>query len=116
MKDAWFIGYVPQLIAGVWVGYDQERSLGAGGSGGQAAAPIWTGFMSQALTNTPIQKFVPPPDVSFVSIDPRTGLLAKQGQPNSIMECFVTGTEPTEYGEDKQQQEPATKPPPVLWQ
>ena len=45
MKDAWFIGYVPQLIAGVWVGYDQERSLGAGGSGGQAAAPIWTGFM-----------------------------------------------------------------------
>ncbi len=116
MKDAWFIGYVPQLIAGVWVGYDQERSLGAGGSGGQAAAPIWTGFMSQALASTPIQPFVPPPDVSFVSIDPTTGLLAKQGQPNSIMECFLSGTEPTEYGEDKQQQDPAFKPPPVLWQ
>ena len=116
MKDAWFIGYVPQLVAGVWVGYDQERSLGAAGSGGQAAAPIWTGFMSQALANTPIQKFVPPPEVSFVSIDPRTGFLAKQGQPNSLMECFVSGTEPTEYGENIQQQEPATKPPPVLWQ
>lgn len=116
MKDAWFIGYVPQLIAGVWVGYDHERSLGAGGSGGQAAAPIWTGFMSQALANTPVQPFVTPPDVSFVSIDPTTGLLAKQGQPNSIMECFVAGTEPTEYGDDKQQQEPAMKPPPVPWQ
>ncbi|RQW89405.1 MAG: PBP1A family penicillin-binding protein [Geobacter sp.] len=113
MKDAWFIGYVPQLVAGVWVGYDQERSLGAAGTGGQAAAPIWTGFMSQALANTPIQKFVPPPDVSFVSIDPGTGFLAKQGQPNSITECFVSGTEPTEYGEDTQQQDPATKPPPV---
>jgi len=115
MKDAWFIGYVPQLIAGVWVGYDQERSLGASGSGGQAAAPIWTGFMRQALANTPIQPFVPPADVSFVSIDRRSGRLARQGQPNSIMECFVAGTEPTEYGEEKQEQEPGPKPPPVQW-
>jgi penicillin-binding protein 1A len=116
MKDAWFIGYVPQLIAGVWVGYDQERSLGAGGSGGQAAAPIWTGFMRQALENTPVKTFATPQDVSFVSIDPTTGLLAKQGQSNSIMECFVAGTEPTEYGEEKKQQEPVAKSPPALWQ
>jgi penicillin-binding protein 1A len=116
MKDAWFIGYVPQLVAGVWVGYDQERSLGAGGSGGQAAAPIWTGFMSQALANIPQQPFVPPPDVSFVSINPRTGLLARQGEPNSIMECFESGTEPKEYDEEKQQQDPGSKPPPVQWQ
>ncbi|HEY6006862.1 MAG TPA: PBP1A family penicillin-binding protein, partial [Geobacteraceae bacterium] len=53
MKDAWFVGYVPQLVAGVWVGYDQERSLGAGGSGGQAAAPIWTEFMQRALASVP---------------------------------------------------------------
>jgi penicillin-binding protein 1A len=114
MKDAWFIGYVPQLVAGVWVGYDQERSLGASGSGGKAAAPIWAGFMSQALANTPIQQFVPPPDVSFVSIDPVTGLLAKQGKPNSKMECFLAGTEPTEYAKDEQPQELVTKPPPAL--
>ncbi|MRR55574.1 MAG: PBP1A family penicillin-binding protein [Deltaproteobacteria bacterium] len=116
MKDAWFIGYVPQLIAGVWVGYDQERSLGASGSGGQAAAPIWTGFMRKALVNIPIQPFVPPADVSFVSIEPRSGRLARQGQPNSIMECFVAGTEPTEYGEEKQPQEPGPKPPTVQWE
>lgn len=116
MKDAWFIGYVPQLIAGVWVGYDQEKSLGASGSGGQAAAPIWTGFMRQALTNIPIRSFVPPADISIVSIDPRTGRLARQGQPNSIMECFVAGTEPTEYAEEKQQLEPVPKPPPTQWQ
>jgi len=116
MKDAWFIGYVPQLIAGVWVGYDQERSLGASGSGGQAAAPIWTGFMRDALTSTPIQSFVPPQDVSFVSINPLTGHLAKQGQPQSIMECFVAGTEPTEYDEVKPHPEPGPKPLPVQWQ
>jgi penicillin-binding protein 1A len=113
MKDAWFIGFVPQLVAGVWVGYDHERSLGAAGSGGQAAAPIWTGFMRQALANSPIRTFVPPPDISYVSINSRTGLLAKQGQPNSMMECFVAGTEPKEYGEEKQQQEPAAKTAPA---
>jgi penicillin-binding protein 1A len=116
MKDAWFIGYVPQLVAGVWVGYDQQRSLGASGSGGQAAAPIWTGFMRSALANIPIQPFMPPADVSFVSINSRTGLLARQGQPNSIMECFVSGTEPTEYDEEQQQQVPVEKTAPDIWQ
>ena len=116
MKDAWFIGYVPQLVASVWVGYDQQISLGASGSGGQAAAPIWTGFMRKALANIPAQRFIPPADVSFVSINPLTGLLARQGQPNSIMECFVSGTEPTEYDEEKQQQEPEEKTAPTIQQ
>ncbi|MRR33583.1 PBP1A family penicillin-binding protein [bacterium] len=102
MKDAWFLGYVPQLVAGVWVGYDQERSLGAGGSGGQAAAPIWTGFMRQALANVPAKSFAPPGDVTFVSINPRTGRLARQGAPGSVMECFLSGTEPTAYDEEKE--------------
>lgn len=97
MKDAWFIGYVPQLVAGVWVGYDQERSLGAGGSGGQAAAPIWTGFMQRALANQPVKPFTPPAAISFVAINPRTGRLARQGSTGSITECFLSGTEPTEY-------------------
>jgi penicillin-binding protein 1A len=97
MKDAWFIGYVPQLVAGVWVGYDQERSLGSGGSGGQAAAPIWTSFMQRALARTPVQDFAPPENVTFALINPRTGLLARQGSEGSVMECFITGTEPTAY-------------------
>lgn len=101
MKDAWFVGYVPQLVAGVWVGYDQEKSLGAGGSGGQAAAPIWTEFMQRGLAGIPAQSFSPPDNVVFALINPRTGLLARQGSEGSASECFITGTEPTSYdGED----------------
>ena len=97
MKDAWFVGYVPQLVAGVWVGYDHERSLGSGGSGGQAAAPIWTDFMKRALAGMPVQDFVPPANVTFTLINPRTGRLARQGSAGSTMECFINGTEPTTY-------------------
>jgi penicillin-binding protein 1A len=97
MKDAWFIGYIPQLVAGVWVGYDQERSLGAGGSGGQAAAPIWTEFMQNALQGVPTKNFLPPADITFALINPRTGKLAREGTPGSVTECFISGTEPMTY-------------------
>ncbi|QSV47082.1 penicillin-binding protein 1A [Geobacter benzoatilyticus] len=97
MKDAWFVGYVPQLVAGVWVGYDQEKSLGAGGSGGQAAAPIWTEFMQRAVAGMPAKSFPQPADITFATINPRTGLLAKEGSPGAIQECFTAGTEPTLY-------------------
>ncbi len=97
MKDAWFIGYVPQLVAGVWVGYDQERSLGSGGSGGQAAAPIWTNFMRRALAGMPIQNFTVPGNITFAMINPASGRLAKEGSEGSVTECFITGTEPTSY-------------------
>ena len=100
MKDAWFVGYVPQLVAGVWVGYDQERSLGAGGSGGQAAAPIWTEFMQRSLGGMPVQSFPVPGNVTFALINPKTGRLAKEGSPGSVTECFITGTEPTSYDGD----------------
>jgi len=97
MKDAWFVGYVPQLVAGVWVGYDQERSLGYGGSGGQAAAPIWTEFMQRALAALPVKGFRTPGNVTFALIDPRTGHLAREGSPGAVQECFISGTEPTSY-------------------
>ena len=97
MKDAWFVGYVPQLVAGVWVGYDQERSLGSGGSGGQAAAPIWTEFMQRALAGLPVKSFPTPGNVTFALIDPRSGQLAREGTPGAVQECFVSGTEPTSY-------------------
>ena len=99
MKDAWFVGYIPQLVTGVWVGFDnQERSLGSGGSGGQAAAPIWTDFMMQAVTWLPLEKFEPPDDITFVRINPKTGRLARGGE--GIQECFVKGTEPSVYDGD----------------
>jgi len=97
MKDAWFVGFVPQLVAGVWVGYDQERSLGAGGSGGQAAAPIWTEFMQRALAAVPVKGFSAPKNVTFATINPRTGRLAREGSPGSVQECFISGSEPTSY-------------------
>ncbi|HEY6874595.1 MAG TPA: PBP1A family penicillin-binding protein [Geobacteraceae bacterium] len=97
MKDAWFIGYVPQLVAGVWVGYDQERSLGSSGSGGQAAAPIWTDFMQRSLAGLSAQSFTAPANISFAVINPRTGRLAREGSEGSMTECFISGTEPTTY-------------------
>ena len=97
MKDAWFVGYVPQLVAGVWVGYDQEKSLGAGGSGGQAAAPIWTDFMQRALAGIPVQNFAQPGNITFARINPRTGKLSRDGTEGSVTEGFINGTEPTGY-------------------
>ena len=100
MKDAWFVGYVPQLVAGVWVGYDQEKSLGAGGSGGQAAAPIWADFMQRSLGGIPVQNFTAPGNVTFALINPRNGRLAREGAEGSMMECFISGSEPTAYDGD----------------
>src|SRR5207249_2743856 len=59
--DAWFIGFTPDLLAGVWVGFDSERSLGAHETGGHAAAPIWTEFMKQALGDRPVVDGAGPP-------------------------------------------------------
>ena len=100
-KDAWFVGFIPQLVAGVWVGYDQERSLGAGGSGGQASAPIWAEFMQKATVSMPVEDFHAPENVSFVLINPRTGKLARQGTPGAVMECFIKGSEPGGYDGDE---------------
>jgi penicillin-binding protein 1A len=99
-KDAWFVGYVPQLAAGVWVGYDQERSLGSGGTGGQAAAPIWAEFMQKATASLAVEDFQAPENVSFVLINPRTGRLAREGTPGAVMECFIKGSEPNSYDGD----------------
>ncbi|MBT1072200.1 penicillin-binding protein 1A [Pelotalea chapellei] len=96
-KDAWFIGYIPQLVTGVWVGYDQERSLGASGSGGQASAPIWAEFMQKAVMSMPVEDFAAPENVTFLLINPTTGKLAREGTPGAVMECFVKGTEPGGY-------------------
>jgi penicillin-binding protein 1A len=91
--DAWFIGFTPDLVVGVWVGFDAERSLGSY-TGGRAAAPIWTAFMSRALEGRPVRDFATPDDVTIVRVDAATGLLAVPGRA-SQMQPFVTGTEPT---------------------
>lgn len=95
--DAWFIGFSPQIIAGVWVGNDNGGvSLGSGESGSTTALPIWVDFMRVALADLPKATFPVPKGVSFARIDPQTGLLAQPDSPGEE-ECFVAGTEPTQY-------------------
>ena len=94
MKDAWFVGFVPQIVAGVWVGYDQEKSLGASGSGGQAAAPIWTDFMKKAVAGLPAEDFKAPASITPVSVNPANGRLVPDSTSGSIREYFISGSEP----------------------
>ncbi|MDO9309784.1 MAG: PBP1A family penicillin-binding protein, partial [Deltaproteobacteria bacterium] len=96
-RDAWFVGYTPQLITGVWVGYDKPRPGGKGFTGGAAAAPIWERFMRKALASKPAIDFPRPDTVVSVSIDPVSGKLASPDCPDSREEFYIAGTEPFEY-------------------
>jgi penicillin-binding protein 1A len=95
--DAWFIGYTREYIAGVWVGFDDERPLGKTETGAAAALPIWLGFMQRMLANAPIQVFEAPEGIVFAKIDAETGLLPVPESRKTIFECFKEGTVPLEY-------------------
>jgi penicillin-binding protein 1A len=95
--DAWFIGYTPGLVAGVWVGYDDHRSIGPKETGSRAALPIWLEFMKKACSDREPEEFVVPAGVIFRQVDPRTGLLSTEQCRNSIREAFLPGTEPRQY-------------------
>lgn len=92
--DAWFVGFSPNLVVGIWVGFDEPRSLGSGEAGGSVAAPIFTDFMSVALADEPAVPFRIPPGVRLVEIDARTGELPNYGTDVRILEAFRPGTEP----------------------
>lgn len=96
-RDAWFIGYTPKFVTGVWVGHDQPKPGGKGFTGGAICAPIWERFMRSALTNRPINDFQKPETVIALTIDPSTGYLATPECPDKNEEFFVIGTEPKEY-------------------
>jgi penicillin-binding protein 1A len=96
--DAWFVGFTPDLLAGVWVGFDSDRSLGPKETGGVAAAPIWTAFMQQAVADRPVLDFPVPEDVTYAQIDPASGLRAVPGGAAEL-EVFVRGTEPTRFAQ-----------------
>ena len=96
-RDTWFVGYTPQLITGVWVGYDKPRPGGKGFTGGAICAPIWARFMKAALEDKPIMDFTRPEGVVTALIDPRSGLLANPNCPVTKEEVYVSGTEPTEF-------------------
>ncbi|MBI5643815.1 MAG: PBP1A family penicillin-binding protein [Deltaproteobacteria bacterium] len=96
LNDAWFIGYVPGLTAGAWLGYDEERQLGRGETGGHAALPIWLKFMQGATAGMPVRSFPVPEGVEFAKIDPETGLLATTSTQDPVFEVFKAGTAPVE--------------------
>jgi 1A family penicillin-binding protein len=96
-RDAWFVGYTPQVITGIWVGYDKPRPGGKGFTGGSVAAPIWERFMRPALAAKPVVDFPDTDTVVSVAIDPATGYLANSDCPERRDEFYIVGTEPTEY-------------------
>ncbi len=97
MYDAWYIGYTPEYITGVWVGFDNEAPLGKRETGASAASPIWLGFMKRVLAHEPVKSFQPPEGVVFAKIDAETGLLPVPESRKTIFECFKEGTVPNEY-------------------
>jgi penicillin-binding protein 1B len=94
LRDAWFIGFTPDLLTAVWVGLDDNQPLGL--SGAQVAAPIWAQFMARALQGEPDTRFKEPEGITWVDIDRDTGKLAEPGCPRVFHEAFLSGTEPTE--------------------
>ena len=101
LKDAWFGGFVPQLVAVSWVGYDQARPLGHQETGSRAAAPAWVAFMQEAVRSMPPENFPVPDDIQFRPVDPATGLLALEDSPDAKIEAFAPGTAPTRYALDE---------------
>lgn len=95
-KDAWFVGYTPDYVAAVWIGYDDALPLGEKESGAKTALPAWLEFMRIAHEGRPKTGFARAPGVLSVAIDPRTGLLPPPGIPETTTEEFLAGTEPTE--------------------
>ncbi|MDH3998797.1 MAG: PBP1A family penicillin-binding protein [Desulfuromonadales bacterium] len=105
LKDAWFIGYIQQLLAVSWVGYDQERPLGKSETGSKVGAPPWVAFMLQAAVDMPVEHFPVPDSIEFRPIDPNSGLLAPEDSATATIEAFAPNTAPVRYAmEEKTQQ------------
>jgi penicillin-binding protein 1B len=94
LRDAWFVGFTPELLTVVWVGFDDNTALGL--SGAQAALPIWTSFMNSALSGHPNLPLPEPEGMVYADIDKDNGKLAGPGCPRVMREAFLPGTAPTE--------------------
>jgi penicillin-binding protein 1A len=92
--DAWFIGYTPSMISGVWVGFDEKKTLGKKETGAEAALPIWIDFMNAALKDQPVEEFQATSNIMTVAIDRHTGLRATPDCTDVIIESFIAGSEP----------------------
>ena len=96
--DTWFVGFAPDLAVGVFVGFDEPRTLGPRETGSSVSAPIFRDFMTEALKDQPSIPFRIPENVRLVRVNLKTGVLARPGDRNVILEAFKPGTEPTAHG------------------
>jgi len=93
-KDAWFVGYSPDMLCGLYFGYDKPRHLGNGITGGHLAAPVFGEFMKLALADVPPVPFRVPPGIKLIRIDRKSGMRASGDGPGTILEAFKPGTAP----------------------
>ena len=93
-NDAWFVGFAPNLAAGVWVGFDGVATLGKVESGAHAALPIWTAFMAKALRSLPVRTFTIPEGIQFAEVDSGTGMVVSEPTQHTSTEVFAEGTIP----------------------
>ena len=96
-RDAWFVGYTSDLLAVVWVGRDDFKTIGYDTTGGQTALPLWLDFMQHGHPDTPVHDFTPPPSVLLVRATSDKGQPAKPGTPNSVLIPFRRGTLPRDW-------------------
>ena len=122
LRSTWFIGYSPNLVTGVYVGFDSNESLGKREYAVKTALPIWAEFMSRSLPSRPVEDFREPEGIQWRLIDEKTGLLSKKSllekytgelfedeiNPKSvtppdgtILEAFIENSEPTEYSQEE---------------
>jgi penicillin-binding protein 1A len=93
-RDAWFVGYTPDLTVGVYVGFDKPESMGKGATGGGLAAPIVRDFLKKVLVDSPAIPFRVPPGINLVRVNAKTGTMALPGDKNVIVEAFKPGSFP----------------------
>lgn len=95
-KDAWFVGYTPDLVTGIYIGFDQPKPMGKGMTGGQLSAPVFKEFMQAALKDRPHPEFRAPAGMTLIAIDRKTGMRAFGKGPGVIVEAFKPGTGPAD--------------------
>lgn len=93
--DAWFVGFSPEIVTGVWAGFDTPRTLGNGETGARAALPAWIEYMQATTKAYPRDEYEVPKGIVFVRINPDDGTPASASNPNAVKAAFVEGTEPT---------------------
>jgi penicillin-binding protein 1A len=93
-KDVWFIGYSPDIVCGVYMGFDKPRHIGRLATGGHLAAPVVRDFLKVALADKPPIPFAVPPGIKLIRVDAHTGMRAVPGDPKVILEAFKPGTAP----------------------